>query len=205
MTCFRLIYSFIVVFLLHHIANIHFGSDFFEKYLALSLHSIHSSYIWTFVTYAFLHVGWLHLLLNGLVLYFSSDVIEQCASPPHIFGIFITASFGGGCLWLCSRWPTMGILVGASAGIMGLLAYTCMAFPQRILSVLLFFVIPIRMRLKMLLIFLFLCEGSGFIFYEALGSGLVAHSAHLGGLISGVVYFFIQKRFCQKQFHQNSH
>jgi membrane associated rhomboid family serine protease len=183
------------------LVNLRFGSDFFEKYLALSSLSIHKGHIWTLVTYAFFHVGWLHLLLNGLVLYFANDIIEQCASPPHILGIFTTASFGGGCLWLCLRWPTMNTLVGASAGIMGLLAYVCMTFPQRTLFVLLFFVIPIRMRLKTLFLCLFLLESYGFLAYEILGYGFVAHSAHIGGLISGTLYFFIQKHFCQKIFY----
>jgi membrane associated rhomboid family serine protease len=186
-------------------AHMRFDSDFFGKYAALSSFSIHRGYIWTFVTYAFLHVGWLHLLLNGLVLYFSSDIIERCASPRHILGVFIAASLGGGCFWLCSRWPTMGTLIGASAGIMGLLAYACMAFPKCTLSVLLFFIIPFRMRLKTLFLFFFLFESYCFLAYEVLGSGFVAHSAHLGGLISGALYFLIQEHVCRKQLYSNPH
>jgi membrane associated rhomboid family serine protease len=97
----------------------------------------------------------------------------------------------------------MGTLVGASAGIMGLLAYTCMAFPKCTLSVLLFFIIPIRMQLKTLFVLLLLLEGYGFLAHEVLGSGFVAHSAHLGGLISGALYFFIQKHIHQGQSYSN--
>jgi membrane associated rhomboid family serine protease len=76
---------------------------------------------------------------------------------------------------------------------MGLLAYTCISFPQYVVSVLLFFVIPIRMSLRTLFCFLLAFEGGSFLFCEVLRSGSIAHSAHLGGLISGVLYFSIQK------------
>ncbi|MDR0445093.1 MAG: rhomboid family intramembrane serine protease [Puniceicoccales bacterium] len=177
------------------------GSNLFENYAALSSLSIRNGYLWTVITYAFLHHGCLHLLTNGFALYFAGHTVEQYAGPYHFLGIFILSSLFGGCLWLCIGWSVTGVLVGASAGVMGLLGYSCMAFPHQQIAVLLFFFVPVRLQLRTLLLLLFTFESAGFLFYEIPGASFIAHSAHLGGLITGVLYFLIQHQGPQWRDH----
>jgi hypothetical protein len=61
-------------------------------------------------------------------------------------------------------------------------------FPDRSLTLLLFFIIPVTMRAKFLLLFSGLLSLFGLLFPGSTGS--VADAAHLGGLLSGI--FFVR-------------
>jgi hypothetical protein len=85
--------------------------------------------------------------------------------------------------------PEAGV-VGASAGIFGLIAAFAMVFWDREITFLIMFIIPVRMRAKYLLIALVVIGMLGIISKE----GDIAHGAHLGGMIWGVLFvlLFIQ-------------
>jgi hypothetical protein len=53
---------------------------------------------------------------------------------------------------------------------------------------LLFFVIPVRMRAKTLLIFSAVLAIGGFVFSESIFGGNVANAAHIGGMLTGIFY-----------------
>jgi hypothetical protein len=74
--------------------------------------------------------------------------------------------------------------VGASAGALGLVAAYATLYPERPLMLLLFFIIPVSMRAKFLLLFSALLALFGVIFPVS----NVADAAHLGGIIVGVLY-----------------
>jgi hypothetical protein len=86
-------------------------------------------------------------------------------------------------------WPSLfdGPVVGASACAFGLIAAFAMLFPSRELMMLLFFVIPVRMRAKTLLILLFVIALMGVIFPW----DNVANAAHIGGMAMG--WFYVKK------------
>jgi hypothetical protein len=71
-------------------------------------------------------------------------------------------------------------VVGASAAAFGLAAAFSLLFPDRLL--LLFFVIPVRA--KYLLVIAGLLTLYGLMF----PAGNIAHAAHLGGILTGIVY-----------------
>ena len=81
-------------------------------------------------------------------------------------------------------------LVGASACAFGLVAAFALIFPERELTMLIFFVIPVRMRAKTLLIGSAVLAVTGFAFPNVIMPG-VAHAAHLGGMVMG--WFFVRK------------
>jgi hypothetical protein len=74
--------------------------------------------------------------------------------------------------------------VGASAGVYGLIAAFASMFPDRILSILVFFVFPVHMRAKYLLLLACLSTLIGIAF----PLDNVAHLAHLGGILTGMAY-----------------
>ena len=75
-------------------------------------------------------------------------------------------------------------VVGASAGAFGLVAAFATLYPERPLMLLLFFIIPVSMRAKFLLLFSALLTVFGLIF----PMDNIAHAAHLGGMLTGIVF-----------------
>jgi hypothetical protein len=75
-------------------------------------------------------------------------------------------------------------VVGASAAGFGVVAAFAVLYPERPLMLLLFFIVPLSMRAKFLLIFEGVVAGVGL----ALGGGNIAHAAHLGGMLTGIVF-----------------
>jgi hypothetical protein len=75
-------------------------------------------------------------------------------------------------------------VVGASAGAFGLVAAFAALYPERPLTLLLFFIIPVSMRAKFLLLFSALLALFGIVF----PTDNLAHAAHLGGMLTGIVF-----------------
>ena len=75
-------------------------------------------------------------------------------------------------------------MVGASAGAFGLVAAFATLYPERPLMLLLFFIIPVSMRAKFLLLFSALLTVFGIVF----PTDNIAHAAHLGGMLTGIVF-----------------
>ena len=168
---------------------VQWGADFasphwVESYFGLSHEGIAEGYYWQFLTYMFLHGGWLHLFVNCLGLFFAGREVEIVCGPRHLLGIYFLGGLAGGIvqlLWVASPVP----LVGASAGVCAvLLAFTSM-LPELEITALLFFVIPIRMRAKWL--GRIVVGSSLFFMFSGLG-GNIGHAAHLGGAVLGWFY-----------------
>ena len=137
---------------------------------------------WQIVSYSFLHGSFEHLFFNMLGLWMFGSELE------HVWGQkrylqFYAASVIAAALTqmlvttlLGSTLPT----VGASGGLFGLLLAFAMIFPNRI--ILLLFVIPMKAKWLVLLYGLLeLYQG-----VYVMNSG-VAHFAHLGGMLGGVL------------------
>jgi len=137
---------------------------------------------WQIGTYAFLHGSFEHLFFNMLGLWMFGSELEQLWGRKRYLQFYgasvvaaaltqlvVNALLGHGA-------PT----IGASGGLFGLLLAFAMIFPNRI--ILLFFVIPMRAKWLVLLYGLVeLYQGAA-----VLNTG-VAHFAHLGGMLGGVL------------------
>ncbi len=154
-----------------------------ETYFALSREGIAQGFYWQFLTYMFLHGGWLHLLVNCLGLYFAGREVEIVCGPRHLLGIYFAGGLAGGILQLLC---VPGVpLIGASAGVCAvLLAFTTM-LPELEITALIFFILPIRMRAKWLGR---IVVGSSILFAVSGYGGNIGHVAHLGGAMLGWFY-----------------
>jgi hypothetical protein len=75
--------------------------------------------------------------------------------------------------------------IGASGAVLGVLTAFAVMFPDREITLLLFFILPVRMRARTLA---FLFVGMS-LFSGVMGSADgVAHFAHLGGMLVGYLY-----------------
>lgn len=177
----------IVVFIFQSIC-LYYGVFNVRKYLYLSLSGLESGYFWQLITFQFLHSDILHLLVNCVVLYFFGSPIEDHFGRGGFMRLYLASGVFGGMLQIL-----FGLLVpvykyqavvGASAGVFGLVAAFATLYPERQLTTLIAFIIPVTMRAKYLLLIEVLITLYGLIF----PSSSIAHAAHLGGIIMGVVY-----------------
>jgi hypothetical protein len=111
---------------------------------------------------------------------------------------FGTAVLAGGLLWTATHWmnaaslPYREYLVGASAGVIGLFIIFALLYPNRQVTFLLFFIIPVSLKPKHMAYGLIGLDLLGYLFYEVMGAVSpfgMAHSAHLGGMATGWLYF----------------
>jgi membrane associated rhomboid family serine protease len=170
------------------------GIQVFPGYLPLSLEGLEHGYIWQLVTYQFMHAGLFHLLANSWVIYMFGRELEAILGARKFLAVMFSTGIVGGVFqvlvaWL---WPQYfgGAVVGASASAFGLVAVYALLFPDRELTLLIFFVIPLHIRAKTMLIGFVVLALTGFAFPDAIMPG-VAHAAHLGGMAMG--WFFVRK------------
>ena len=165
-------------------------------YLALSWSGLKAGYLWQLLTFQFLHAGILHLLFNCLVIYFFGRELEIALGVRRFVTLYLASGVVGGLFqasagafaehfpqsdwWARFAAPT----VGASAGGFGLIAAYAVLYPERPLTLLLFLIIPVSMRAKFLLLF----SAAIAVFGIAFPVSNMADAAHLGGMLTGVVF-----------------
>ena len=162
----------------------------FEETLALFPQRLQNGNVWELLSYQFLHGGLFHLLINCAMIWFAGRQIEEALGKAKLLALYLVAGVFGGLLQCALSWggfpPPAGV-VGASAGIFGLIAAFAMVYWERELTFLIMFVIPVRMKAKYLLIALAVIGVLGIISKE----GGIAHGAHLGGMIWGVLFILL--------------
>ena len=180
------------VFVLQSIAATWFGSRAFIEYGALSSRGFREGHVWTVFTHALLHGGIFHLLINGLGLFFFGRELEAELGPGRFLRLLLISAAGGALIWLGIHFQRPGNVIGASGVLMGLLAVYACLHPRRPIQLLLFFVLPVRVQPVWMVIVLGGIDLLGLLFRELPAGGSlygVAHSAHLGGLAAGWIFY----------------
>ncbi|MFY9925579.1 MAG: rhomboid family intramembrane serine protease [Opitutaceae bacterium] len=166
-----------------------------EPALGLSAFGLRSAHLWTLLTYGFLHDTGNLLQVIGylLVIYFVGREVLPILGTRRFIGFYAAALVSGGIFWSAVHWRSPEILLGASAAVSALVILYACFFPNREITLLLFFILPVNIRPKIVAYVMIALDLCGFVFYEILGAvspfGGAAHSAHLGGMAAGWVYF----------------
>ena len=164
-----------------------------DHLFALSLDGLKQDhYFWQLITFQFMHGGIVHLLLNCWMLYVFGRAVEEVLGARNLLVLYLTSGVLGGLLQMLGELilerilpdHVGGAVVGASAGVFGLVAAFATLYPERPLTLLLFFIIPVNMRAKYLLLGSALLAVYGTVF----PFGGIAHAAHLGGMFMGIAY-----------------
>jgi len=192
-----------IVFVFELVVSGYSRSLFIEDhYFALSVEGLKNGFVWQLLTFQFMHAGLWHLVFNCWAIYVFGRAIEETLGWKKFLILYLSSGVVGGiCQVLAALlWPGLfgGPVVGASAGGFGLIAAFAVLFPERELMMLLFFILPIRLSAKMLLMLSAVLALAGVIFPV----DHVANAAHLGGMLTGVVFIrqFIQGRWMQSGF-----
>ena len=181
------------VFALHYLIFL-FGVDpLSDLYRQLPLYIGYgdSFQAWQFLTYMFLHADLMHIGMNMFMLWmFGCEVEEEWGAKRFAF-FYLFCGLGGALLHIAATYVAGGppsALIGASAAVAGVTLAFGLAFPDRII----FFILPIPARA-----FVFLYAVLELLRGISVAGGMrfsnVAHFAHLGGIVFGLLFILIER------------
>lgn len=158
---------------------------------------------WQWLTYALIHGGVWHFLMNAFALWWLGGIVEQAYGRKVYWQTLAAGILVGALTWWLTG--TGGArdntdLVGISAGIYALMVVALMDRLESTIT-LLIIVFPVTIKARWLLLLSLLIAAIGWIFLELParhsnwthwkaawpmnGAEAIAHSAHLGGLLAG--------------------
>jgi membrane associated rhomboid family serine protease len=166
------------------------------KYLALDHPSMIEGQYWKLVTYGFLHPEpWpLILAANMLLLYLAGREVEPIVGKTHFIAIFALGNvIGGGADWLAMSAMPETRVVGVAAGVAAVIVAFTTVLPELEVTMLLFFVVPLRIRAKHLAMALvatcgFLCFMLRLESTAVSAAGMLAASMGPAGILAASVF-----------------
>lgn len=193
----KLIIATVSIFVLQQIMNVFFPAvgvrenRLMSDWFALSGLNFRELKIWTIISYSFLHStsSFFHIIGNMLGLFFIGRIIEPLIGKDRFLGLYLGGALTGGLTYLFFHFTSSAPVIGASASVMTILTLFCLLYPERPITLLLFFILPITVKPKWVFWASLAVSIGGVLFYELPGQSYVAHSAHLGGMLAGIFYF----------------
>jgi membrane associated rhomboid family serine protease len=177
----------VVVFLLWLVASASTSRGFFEFMTAnfmVSVETLAGFRAWALVTYAFSHIDVLHIFFNMLFLWVFGRLVEERYGPRNLTFLYLVAGIAAAALYLLvevSRQVDIPML-GASGSVMGFTVVAAFLHPN--LPIYIWGILPIK--LKWLAILFIVIDVAGM---ANQGGDPVAHSAHLGGALMGLLFY----------------
>lgn len=165
------------------------GQNPFDYFLRLQPSQLLHGWVWQLFTFQFLHGGPLHLILNCAMLYMFGRSVEETLGRRRFLEIYFGSGVAGGLLHCALSWIFPSFfhdvpVVGASAGVFGLMSAFAVLNWEQPITTLVAFIIPVTMRAKFLVLVMAVIAVLGLLDRT---SG-IAHAAHLGGLLAGLIY-----------------
>ena len=153
-------------------------------------------YLWTFLTSMFMHAGFFHLLVNMLSLFFVGSLIEKIIGRRRYFWFYIFSGIFAGAFFILVSFlfgvDLHSYAVGASGALFGLIGLLMLLTPN--LPVYIMFIpIPVKMKYAApgMLVLLWVISLAGNV--------SIGNTAHLGGLIAGLIYgLFLKSKYRNK-------
>ena len=159
-----------------------------ERYViyvfGLSTLGLESGMVWQFFTHAFLHGSVWHLVVNMMALWFAGLPVEFVLGRWRLLMVYFCSAFGGGILQMMLGEPGVD-LIGASGAVCGVLLSFATIYWNREVTVLLFFVVPLRLQAKFLGIGIIGVSVVAIVFQI---EPWIGHAAHLGGALTGWLF-----------------
>ncbi len=138
--------------------------------------------LWTTVTYMFVHGGLLHLVFNMYMLWMFGRRVERAWGSSTFTWFYLWCGVSGWAFhWMFT--PRAGVLVGASAAILGVAVAYASRWPDDELY--LFGIVP--MKVRWLVVFL-AALSLVMVVVNAGAVGGTAYAAHFGGMFGGWLY-----------------
>ena len=145
---------------------------------------------WQLVTYMFMHGGFGHLFFNMYTLYIFGSVLERVWGTKKFLLFYFVTGVGAALVHIVVQYLTgsFALTVGASGAIYGILMGYAMLYPDSVLTLLF---PPISLKAKW---FVLIFAGIELLLGVTGTQAGVAHFAHLGGLIFGLLLMLYWKK-----------
>lgn len=140
-----------------------------------------------YLTGCFLHGSWFHLFINMVVLLSFGTYMEEKFGKKLFLILYLFSGIFAGIAWHIFYSPEIAA-VGASGALFGVMGAVALFSPN--LKILLFFIIPLRIKYAMIVAFLY---ESYFILFPREGD-MVGHFVHVSGLILGCLFYILLMR-----------
>lgn len=163
------------------------------KWFGLFPHTVFTKFqIWQLVSYMFLHSQSdpLHLIFNMFVLWMFGGEVERTLGTREFVKYYLICGVGAALLHVMIFFDSSTPVVGASGAIYGVMVAFAVLFPDRTITLLLFFILPVQILAK----YLVMIFAAISLFYGVFVNDNVAHFAHLGGMAAGFIYLKLDWR-----------
>jgi membrane associated rhomboid family serine protease len=177
------------------------GSDYMENFFAL--HDVRSVLFkpHQLVTYMFLHSTdtiW-HILFNMLILWMFGSILENYWGPKRFLTFYIVCGIGAAALQLFVLYldPAYSdaATLGASGAIFGCMVAFGLLFPNSLIYI--YALIPVKAKWAVIAYVLY----ELFLGVQNNANDNVAHWAHLGGGLFGLILVFYWRKTDRKNYH----
>jgi membrane associated rhomboid family serine protease len=170
-----------------------FGGNFLGTFGLVPAAFINNFHVWQIFTFSFLHQDVIHLFFNLMMLVFIGSELEATWGTPRFVRFYAICTVAGGLAYLLLQLVAKGVgmytpMVGASAGIYGLLAAYGLIFGERVMLFMMLF--PMKAKH-----FVWILAGIEFLTSIFSGKGGLVSVAHLGGMAAGYAYLWGRATF----------
>ncbi len=156
-------------------------------FFALSKDWLHNlTHPWAFLTYAFLHEGFMHILWNMLIFYWFGRIVGDLIGDKAIWPLYVWGAVAGGILYFITSnlfgygLPGQSFIIGASASVMATVVAGAILAPEYSFRLILIG----EVRLKYIALVIILMD----LFSLGLDGNTGGHFAHIGGMLMGYLY-----------------
>jgi len=200
-----LVSSTVAVFFLQLLGLHLYGDDVLGNALAFSPAAWADGRYWTLLTYAWAHavalfgdsgLFWLHIVSNMIPLICLGPALEELLGHGRYLGLYLGGALASALVWYFfnSNGGSDEGIIGASGAVFALIAGIGTAMPRVRVTVLLFYILPLRMSMRVLALTVCGVEVASILFGWM---PEIAHSAHLGGAAFGFFYVMAVRRSSQ--------
>jgi membrane associated rhomboid family serine protease len=195
-----LVGSTVAVFLAQLLELRLYHDDIVGDALAFSGPAMAEHRYWTLLSYAWVHavamfgdsgLFWLHIVANMIPLICLGPALEQMLGHARYLGLYLGGAIASALVWYVLNLHEDEPIIGASGAVFAVIAAIGTAAPRVRVTVLLLYVLPIRMSMRVLALSICGVELASILFHWM---PEVAHSAHLGGAAFGFLYVLAIRR-----------
>ena len=154
-----------------------------------------------FLTYLFLHGGWMHLISNMWALWLFGDNIEDKMGPFRFCLFYLLGGIVAGIVHLATNLGSDVPTIGASGAIAAVMGAYFLQYPSsRIITMVPIFIIPLFIEIPAMIYLAFWLVLQVYSVFLSQTGALVANVAwwaHIGGFIAGLSlhrFFFYTRR-----------
>jgi membrane associated rhomboid family serine protease len=154
--------------------------------------------LWPFLTNAFLHGGWLHIILNMWFLWIFGPAMEARFGRVWFLMLYLGGGLAASAVHVVTHPDSTDPVLGASGAIAAVIAAYAVIYPtQRVITIVPIFFIPLFIPVPAILFaaiwfVLQVLQGSSELAGPQMAAG-VAWWAHIGGFVFGALFAIIAR------------